>query len=471
MIPRMAGPYLARPVAWSAARGWRDWLRRALRPPAGALRGQGDRRTGLADEAECRERLAEALSLATRQGWHVGVLVIDLRGFRQMNETLGRAGGDTVLEMLGARLRGTVRREDTVARLGADRFAVVQTGLTDVEGAALLASRLHGVLSLPFVLNGGQVNLAGDIGLAVAPEDGAEPGLLLSRAEGALAAARARPEPGICPFDPAQDEALRRRRALETDLRDAIAGGRFVLHWQPQHRLSDRRLMGFEALLRWHHPERGLVPPDEFIPLAESTGLIIPLGAWVIRTACAEAAGWPGDITAAVNLSPAQFRHPALVATVAEALAESGLPPYRLELEVTESLLSRDLPSTERLLAELRALGVGIAMDDFGTGWSSLAHLWRLPFTKLKIDRAFLRELPGDRRVQAIIGTVLGLGRTLDMTVIAEGVETEAQATWLRAQGCAQGQGWLFGKPAPAERTRALIAQALGSEQAPKAAA
>lgn len=421
------------------------------------LAGQ-DQPTGLANEAECRERLAEALALAARQGWHVGVLVIDLRQFRLVNETLGRHGGDAVLGMLGARLRQAVRREDSVARLGADRFAVIQTALPQPEGAIRMANRLLGAIAAPFDLAGQRVECSGDIGVAIAPADGNEPSLLLARAEQALSVARARPVPCVSCFEPAQDAALRSRRALEQDLRRAIAEGQFILHYQPQRRLEDGRLIGFEALLRWRHPERGLVRPDEFIPLAESSGLIVPLGAWVIRAACEEAAHWPGGIGVAVNLSPAQFRQGGLVATVAEALARSGLPAHRLELEITESLLQRDLASTERLLHELKGLGVGIAMDDFGTGYSSLAHLWRFPFGKLKVDRAFLRDLPVDRKVQAVVATILGLGRTLDMVVVAEGVETESQANWLVAQGCAQGQGWLFGKPMPAEQARALIA-------------
>jgi diguanylate cyclase (GGDEF)-like protein len=450
--------------AAAVPRPWWQGLRRALaggngvRAAAGLAVG-GDPRTGLSNEAECRDRLEEAIALAKRQSWNVGVLVLDLRQFRAVNETLGRSGGDALLELIGARLRQTVRREDTVARLAADRFAVIQTALPQPEGATRLASRLLSALSRPFTLAGKRVDCSVDIGVAIAPADGGEASLLLARAEQALSVARSLPEPSISCFEPAMDAAQQRRRALELDLREAIAEGQFLLHYQPQRRLSDGKLIGFEALLRWPHRERGMVPPDEFIPIAESSGLIVPLGAWVMRAACAEAARWPAGIGVAVNLSPAQFRHGGLVTTVTEALAQSGLPPSRLELEVTESLLQRDLDSTEKLLHSLRGLGVGIAMDDFGTGWSSLAHLWRFPFTKLKVDRAFLRDLPGDRRVQAIVGTILGLGRTLEMTVVAEGIETQDQADWLMAQGCAQGQGWLLGRPMPAEQARALIAE------------
>ncbi len=416
-----------------------------------------DPRTGLANEAAFRARLEDALSLARRQGWHVGVLAIDLRGFRAVNEAVGRAGGDAVLEALGRRLREGVRREDTVARLGADRFAVVQAAVPQPDGATQLAARLAEEIGRPLPLGPRRLRCQPDIGVAVAPADGTEAGMLLCRAESALALARSRPQPGVALFDPGRDAALRRRATLEEELRAAVAAGAFTLHWQPQRRLSDRRLTGFEALLRWPHPERGSVPPDVFVPIAEATGMIVPLGAWVLQQACREAASWPGGLTVAVNLSPAQFRAPGLREEVAGALAASGLPAHRLELEVTESALHRDLAAAGRLLEELRALGIGLAMDDFGTGWSSLAHLWRLPFGKLKIDRGFLPGLPQDRRAAAIVQSVLGLGRSLEMTVVAEGVETEAQVAWLLAQGCAQGQGWLFGRPVPAAAARRLI--------------
>jgi EAL domain-containing protein (putative c-di-GMP-specific phosphodiesterase class I) len=283
--------------------------------------------------------------------------------------------------------------------------------------------------------------------------------LLLTRAEAALSAARSQPGPTIRGFEPAMDEAVRWRRETEADLRQAIAEEALLLHYQPQRRLRDQKLVGFEALLRWPHATRGMIPPVEFIPLAEETGLIVPIGAWVIRAACAEAAQWPEDLRIAVNLSPAQFRHGDLVCTVADALARTGLPAHRLELEITESLLQEDPEDVVRLLRDLRGLGVSIAMDDFGTGWSSLAHLWRFPFGKLKIDRAFITELARDPKLSAIVATIVGLGRILDMTVVAEGVETEEQARILTAEGCEQGQGWLFGRPMPAEAARRLIAE------------
>lgn len=418
-----------------------------------------DATTGLATHAEFRERLDAALAQARSQDWQVGVHVIDLRRFRDLNETHGHATGDLVLHLIAARLCGAVRREDTVARLAGDRFAIVQSVLHEPTAAARLADRLAHAIAEPLPLADSlTLTVTADIGLAIAPQDGAEAETLLDRAEKALAIARSEPEATIRSFEPALDAEARRQRELERDLRAAIADGALTLHYQPQFRLRDHALVGFEALLRWHHPERGMVPPCDFIPLAERTGLIIPLGAWVLRAACAEAARWPAPMRVAVNLSPAQFRHGGMVATIADALAATGLPGHLLELEVTESLLQQDQAETERLLRAIRGLGVSIAMDDFGTGWSSLAHLWRFPFSKLKIDRAFIRDLGHDPRLSAIVATIVGLGRILGMTVVAEGVETEDQARLLAQEGCDQVQGWLYGRAIPAEEARALIA-------------
>ena len=417
-----------------------------------------DALTGLPAHAGFRERLDGALALARRQGWKSGVLVLDLRHFREINEAHGRAGGDLALRLVAARLREAVRQEDIVARLGADRFAVVQTALQDPGGALQLAERIVAALAPPLPIDGAGPAITADIGIAIAPDDGEEAGLLLARAEDALTAARAAPRPSIHCFAPGQEAALRDRRRLERDLAEAIAAGALTLYWQPQRRLSDRALIGFEALVRWPHPERGMITPDDFIPLAEASGLIVPLGAWVLRAATAEAATWPGGLKVAVNLSAAQVRGDELLATVADALAASGLPPHRLELEVTESLLLGDDQASAGVLAGLQDLGVSIALDDFGTGWSSLAYLRRFPFDQIKMDRGFLRDLGTDPRVGAVVQAILSLGRGLGMTVVAEGIETEEQARRLLALGCERGQGWHLGRPAPAEQARALIA-------------
>ena len=414
--------------------------------------------TGLASHAGFRIRLEEMLALSRRQGWRLGVLVLDLRQFREVNATLGRAAADRALALVAARLRAAVRRDDLVARLGADRFAVAQTALQDVAGVIQLAERLTASLARPLPIDGTTAGLSADIGIAIAPEDGSDAGHLLTHAEVALAAARAAPLPSIRCFAPSSDAAIRERRALERDLRDAVARQGFFLHWQPQRRLSDGRLIGFEALLRWPHPTRGMVPPGTFIPIAEATGLIVPLGAWVIRTAVAEAATWPEPLTAAVNLSAAQLRADGLLETVAGALREFGLPPHRLELEVTESMLIREGEQTARVLAGLHGLGVQIALDDFGTGWSSLAYLRRFPVDQIKMDRGFLGDMEDDPRVDALVSAILGLGRGLGVHVIAEGVETEMQAQRLAELGCERGQGWLLGRPMTADKARALIA-------------
>lgn len=425
-----------------------------------------DATTGLATHAECRERLDDALTEAMRHNWLVAVQVIDLRRFRAVNENHGHGTGDLVLGIIAARLRAAVRAEDTVARLAGDRFAVVQSVMHEAAAGLRMAERLADAIASPVALpDGSRLVVAGDIGLAIAPRDGQDADTLLDRAEMALAIARAEPEAAIRSFEPGLDAEARREREIERDLRAAIADGALTLHYQPQFRLCDRTLVGFEALLRWQHPERGMIPPSEFIPLAERSGLIVPLGAWVLRTACAEAASWPAPMRVAVNLSPAQFRHGALVATVAAALTSSGLPRHLLELEVTESLLQQDLEETERLLQDLRSLGVSIAMDDFGTGWSSLAHLWRFPFSKLKIDRAFVADLGSDPKLSAIVTTIVGLGRILGMTVVAEGVEREDQARLLASEGCDQVQGWLFGRALPAEEARSLIVAASADER------
>ena len=415
-----------------------------------------DALTGLPSGAGFRERLEATLALGRRQGWHTALLVIELGDARSVNDRLGRAAGEEVLRMMARRLRKAVRQEDVVARLAANRFAVVQTALQDPAGALQLAERLSAALAEP--LPGTDAGCTADIGIAIAPADAEEAGLLLDRAEDALTAARAAPRPTIHCFAPAQEAALRERRRLEQELRAALETGDFLLHWQPQRRLADRRLTGFEALLRWPHAARGMIPPDRFIPLAEATGLIVPLGAWVIRTAVQEAASWPDGLTCAVNLSVVQLRTEGLVTTIAEALAASGLPPQRLELEVTESLLLQEDPHSRRVLAELQALGVSVALDDFGRGWSSLAYLRRFPFDQIKLDRGFLRDLEPDPRVAAVVSAILALGKGLGMRVVAEGIETEEQAQRLIALGCEHGQGWHLGRPMPAGEARALIA-------------
>jgi predicted signal transduction protein with EAL and GGDEF domain len=305
-------------------------------------------------------------------------------------------------------------------------------------------------LAEPYDLDGNRVLAGASIGLALAPQDAEEGELLLRRADTALYRAKAMRRGGVVCFAPGMDAELETRRALERDLRAALARGEFHLEYQPLYALNGRALLGHEALLRWQHPTRGRLAPAEFVPLAEAMGLMGGIGDWVLRTACTEAAGWTDGATVAVNLSPAQFHQGDIVETVRRALAASGLPPARLELEITEGLLLEDSEAVIAALRGLKALGVRIAMDDFGTGYSALAYLWRFPFDKLKIDGSFVRRLPSDPKVAAVVGTIVSLGRTLNLRVTAEGVESEEQLRAVMGAGCDEGQGFWLGRPGPA---------------------
>lgn len=407
--------------------------------------------TGLPNRQQLNARLGDALAAARRQGTQAAVLLTNLDGFRAVNEGFGQAVGDALLRQTAARMLATVRRDDIVGRLGADEFVIVQTGPAGRQGAERLAARLCAQLRTPCAIDGEVVPGGASIGIAVFPQDGGDPATLLRNADTALGRAKRDARGSWRSFEPTMDAALQARRRTERELRTAIEAGALMLHYQSLHALPGRERQGFEALVRWPHPSRGLISPAEFIPLAEETGLIMPLGAWVLRTACRDAAGWAAPLRLAVNLSPAQFRQGDIVATVRDALARSGLASERLELEITEGLLLHNTESVLRQLAALRALGVRIALDDFGTGYSSLGYLWRFPFDKLKIDRSFVRGLDSDDRAVAIVETIIALCRVLHIQVTAEGVETEAQLRALAAIGCDQVQGFLLGRPAPQE--------------------
>ncbi len=453
-----AAALLPAATLWLAARR-RGRARRAAEERLRFL-ARHDALTLLPNRGQLLERLEEALAAARRDGTSVAVLALDLDRFREVNDARGRAAGDAALRQAADRLRGAVREGDVVARLGADGFVVVQAGLAGAAGCLRLAERLAERLRERDALGAAGQSAPGDasIGVALGPGDGAEAEQLLRRADLALCQAKAEARGGWRCFRPGMDTAAEARRRTERELREAAAAGAFALHYQPLHALPGRERVGHEALLRWPHPARGLVSPAEFIPLAEETGLIVPIGEWALRTACRDAARWPAPLRLAVNLSPAQFRRGDIVGAVRDALRDSGLAPERLELEITEGLLLHSTEPVLRQLAALRALGVRSVMDDFGTGYSSLGHLWRFPFDKLKIDRSFVRDLAHDAKAAAIVETVIGLGRALRVPVTAEGVETEAQLRALAEAGCDQVQGYLLGRPAPQEVLEAMLA-------------
>ena len=411
--------------------------------------GSHDGLTGLPNRSLLRDRIGEALA-RTRRGGMFCIHYLDLDTFKSVNDTYGHFVGDLLLQQVARRLRLCVREIDTLARLGGDEFVVLQADLEKPEQAGFLARRLVETLGEPFDLDGREVYLGVSVGVSVCPGDGEDADVLLKNADMAMYRSKSEGRNTYRFFECEMDARLQERRVLELDLRRAVVNGEFELFYQPQVDARTEAITGCEALLRWHHPTRGLVPPNEFIPVAEETGVIIPLGAWVIQQACRDAATWPKTISVAVNLSSAQFRGLTLVQTVVSALDASGLSPLRLELEITESALLADSESTIATLNHLRALGVRIAMDDFGTGYSSLSYLRAFPFDKIKIDRSFIKDLGEKGDCSAIVKAVAGLGAALGMTTTAEGVETIEQLRQIRDQGCTEVQGYYFGRPCPA---------------------
>jgi diguanylate cyclase (GGDEF)-like protein len=387
--------------------------------------------------------------LAARRGGHFAVLCIDLDNFKSVNDTLGHPLGDLLLQHVAKRLRGELRDGDTVARLGGDEFAVLQADAGSADAASELAERLLTVISEPYELDGHMVAVGASIGIALAPDDGEDPDRLLKQADMALYRAKGDGKGAFRFFEPEMDARVQARRQLEMDLRAALHAGGLEIHYQPLVDIASGSTCAYEALLRWPHRERGMIPPGDFIPVAEETGLIGAIGAFVLRQACADAVLWPDDVKVAVNLSPLQFRTGNLLHTVMGALEQSGLAPRRLELEITETLLLERGDHVLATLHALRALGVRIAMDDFGTGYSSLSYLRSFPFDKIKIDRSFVRDLCSNADSQAIVRAIVSLGSSLGITITAEGVECERDLEKLRAEGCAQAQGFLFSVPRP----------------------
>jgi diguanylate cyclase (GGDEF)-like protein len=415
--------------------------------------------TGLPNRTLFREQLEKELSFV-RRGAQLAVLYLDLDHFKSINDTLGHPAGDELLRIVAQRLRGCLRESDLIARLGGDEFAIVQTLLDDPKDTEALARRLReAVTGATYDLHGHQTTTDVSIGIALSPGDGTQMDELVKHADLALYGAKTEGRASYRYFESEMNARMKRRRGLEVDLRSALQKDEFELVYQPLVNLQLNAITGCEALLRWHHPERGLVAPTEFIPVAEETGLIGAIGEWVLTRACLEAAKWPNNVRVAVNVSPIQFRYPALCLTVASSLAASGLPAQRLELEVTESVLMQNNDATLATLHQLRGLGARISMDDFGTGYSSLSYLRRFPFDKIKIDQSFISDLAKGEDAIAVVQAIINLAKSLRMLTTAEGVETAEQHQILQAAGCDEMQGYLFSRP----KTAPQIAELLGA--------
>jgi diguanylate cyclase (GGDEF)-like protein len=416
-----------------------------------------DELTGLANRSQFRERINGMLSGKRNRDRHLTIHLIDLDRFKSINDTLGHPLGDKLLKQVAGRLGTVIGQGDMITRFGGDEFVVLQAATERHQDAQWLAQRIVKTLGEPFEIEGHRIDIGASIGIAMAPTDAVDADQLLKKADMALYAAKSLGGGNHCFFAAEMEEAAQEQRALELDLREALAGNQFELHFQPLVDLRTGSVTTCEALLRWRHPKRGNVPPAIFIPVAEETGLIIELGEWTLQRACIEAATWPQGVKVAVNLSPVQFKDRSLVLHVASALAKSGLHAQRLEVEITERVLLEESDATLAAMEQLKKLGVGISLDDFGTGYSSLNYLRKFPFDKIKIDQSFVRDLGGDRDAQPIIGAVASLGTGLNKVVVAEGIETENQMKLVRKQGCHEGQGYFFGVPMSGNDIRARL--------------
>ena len=414
-----------------------------------AFMAQHDGLTGLPNRSLLRQQMDDLLLHTRRSAEKVAVLVLGLDNFKAVNDTLGHGVGDKLLRGVAKRLRSTLREEDVLARLNSDEFAIVQSGAMRPEDAVLLARRLLEAIGDPYLLDGHSVVIGASIGIAMSPGDGDESERLLKNADMALSRAKNDFRGTFSFFEAEMDARAQTRRKIEIDLREAIQNDVLRPYYQPLVDLATGRITGFEALVRWPHPERGMISPGEFIPVAEETGLIHAVGVLMLRRACMDAAGWPDDVRVAVNLSPLQFRVGNLLSLVMDTLKQTGLAATRLELEITETLLLDRSSQVLATLHALRSLGVRISMDDFGTGYSSLSYLRSFPFDKIKIDQSFVRDLGANRDAQAIVRSIISLGKGLGVVITAEGVETEAELGCLRHEGCHEGQGFLFSRARP----------------------
>jgi diguanylate cyclase (GGDEF)-like protein len=421
-----------------------------------------DSLTGLANRTLLRDRLSQAVHFAERFQWGVTVMVVDLDRFKFVNDSLGHAAGDELLKVAAGRIMACVRDTDTVARIGGDEFVVVLAGMEQDESSALqVAQRMLERFAQPVVLEGRELFVTCSIGIASHPRHGEDGETLLKNADAAMYRAKDQGRNNMQFYTPEANARAGERLSLESGLRRALERDEFHLHYQPLVDLRTGQVCGLEALIRWQRPEVGIVPPAQFISLLEETGLILPIGDWVLRTACAQNKAWQDQglapVRIAVNLSAHQFRQQDLASRVQKALAQGGLEPRYLELELTESMLMRNVETTIGIMFELRQIGVRIALDDFGTGYSSLSYLKRFPIDTLKIDRSFVNEITSDPDSAAIADAIIAMAHSLHLTALAEGVETEGQLAWLRARGCEQMQGYLFSKPLPAGELEQLL--------------
>ena len=377
------------------------------------------------------------------------MLCLDLDNFKIVNDTLGHQAGDSLLQIAAKRIQAALRKDDFAARIGGDEFAILQLTKEQPSAAIALASRMVEIMQKPIAIGDQEVLVGVSVGIALAPADGSDADALLKSADLALYRSKADGRGTYSLFTSQMNDTMQARRVLELDLRSALSADAFELFYQPIVNISSNKVTSFEALLRWHHPQRGLLSPAEFIPIAEKTGLIVPIGEWVLHEACARAAKWPDDIHVAVNLSPAQLKSANFLRSVFDALSSAQLSPKRLELEITESVLLQDSAAATATLRRLREIGVTISMDDFGTGYSSLSYLRKFPFDKIKIDQSFIRDLANGRDSIAIVHAITGLGNSLGVSTIAEGVETAEQLDRLKEAGCTEAQGFFFGAAKP----------------------
>jgi diguanylate cyclase (GGDEF)-like protein len=415
-----------------------------------------DTLTGLANRFSFEHELQGAAHHAQEEYLNYAVLFMDLDGFKNVNDALGHSIGDALLREVANRVRDALGADDSVARFGGDEFAILHYS-GDIENSApALAKRLIEVVSACQMVDGHQIFIGASIGIAIAQEK-VDPTVLMKRADLAMYRAKGGGRGQFRLFHPEMDAAAQMRRSLELDLRGAIARAEFEIFYQPIVNLEHKSLSGFEALLRWRHPERGFLSPDTFIPLAEETGLIVPIGEWVIRQACADAVRWPAALRVAVNLSAVQFRNRNLIGVIVNALATTGLPASRLELEITESVLLGNNAQTLEMLQQLRRVGVAISLDDFGAGYSGLGYLRSVQFDKVKIDKSFINEMASKGESLAIIQAAVGLATSLGISTTAEGLETEEQLREVVVEGCIEGQGFFFSRPLPAGRVPEMI--------------